>query len=161
MDISNSLGQAAGSIWKELKFRTQAAMLDTASALFTLIFGEIRRSHTVGFGPKEIPPHTTIAVQTQPQVLFRGKKIASTGESKGLYIKGLFVGQRAQLPTFSNPIAMAVFDGDGIADDFPMDLCDPALFITWQIENVTDAPIMWSASIRGEMIHSWRERLAR
>ena len=52
-----------------------------------------KRRWTVGFGPAVVPPNSTVTVQAQPQTLFRGEKLINTGDSTGLFIQGLFVGQ--------------------------------------------------------------------
>lgn len=111
-----------------------------------------KRRWIVGFGPATVPPLTTVTVQSQPQCLFRGEKVLNTGDVAGLFIQGLFVGQKSQLPTFQNPIAVAAF-GTGVLDnELMLDTCDPALFITWQIQNTTSATLTWSSSIVGHAV---------
>lgn len=111
-----------------------------------------KRRWIVGFGPATVPPLTTVTVQSQPQCLFRGEKILNTGDSVGLYVQGLFVGQKSQLPTFQNPIAVAAF-GTGVLDnELLLDTCDPALFITWQIQNATGGTLTWSTSVVGHAV---------
>lgn len=111
-----------------------------------------KRRWTVGFGPAVIPPLTTVTVQAQPQTLFRGEKLVNTGDEKGLYIQGLFVGQKSQLPTFQNPIAVSTYAGTVLDNELMMDTCDPALFITFQIQNATGATATWSMSIIGHAV---------
>lgn len=111
-----------------------------------------KRRWVVGFGPTAIPPLSTVTVQAQPQCLFRGEKLVNSGDVTGLFIQGLFVGQKSQLPTFQNPIAMAVFAGTVLDNELMLDTCDPALFITWQIQNTTAATLTWSASIIGHTV---------
>jgi hypothetical protein len=111
-----------------------------------------KRRWTVGFGPAVIPPLTTVTVQAQPQTLFRGEKLVNTGDSVGLYIQGLFVGQKSQLPTFQNPIAVSTYAGTVLDNELMMDTCDPALFITFQIQNATGATATWSMSIIGHAV---------
>jgi len=111
-----------------------------------------KRRWTVGFGPAVIPPLTTVTVQAQPQTLFRGEKLINTGDSAGLYIQGLFVGQKSQLPTFQNPIAVSTYAGTVLDNELLMDTCDPALFITFQIQNALGATATWSMSIVGHAV---------
>lgn len=80
-----------------------------------------KRRWTVGFGPTAIPPLSTVAVQSQPQCLFRGEKLINTGDSTGLFIQGLFVGQKSQLPTFQNPIAVSTYAGSVLDNELMMD----------------------------------------
>jgi hypothetical protein len=111
-----------------------------------------KRRWTVGFGPAVIPPSSTVTVQAQPQCLFRGEKLINTGDKAGLYIQGLFVGQKSQLPTFQNPIAVTTYDGGVLDNELMMDTCDPALFITFQIQNATANTATWSMSIIGHSV---------
>jgi len=75
----------------------------------------------VGFGPTAIPPATTVTVQAQPQCLFRGEKLINTGDTTFLFIQGLFVGQKSQLPTFQNPIACVTYAGGVLDNELMMD----------------------------------------
>jgi hypothetical protein len=111
-----------------------------------------KRRWVVGFGPAVVPPNTTVTVQSQPQCLFRGEKIINSGNEAGLFIQGLFVGQKNQLPTLQNPISVTVFAGTVLDNELLMDTCDPALFISWQIQNITAATLTWSASIVGHAV---------
>ena len=111
-----------------------------------------KRRWTVGFGPAAVPPNSTVTVQAQPQCLFRGEKLINTGDSTGLYVQGLFVGQKSQLPTFQNPIAVSTYAGTVLDNELMMDTCDPALFITFQIQNTTAATATWSMSIIGHTV---------
>jgi hypothetical protein len=139
------------SFFQELKRRARRFVYSTAEEVLQLVFGETRRPWTVGFGPSVIPPKTTVTVQAQPQCRFRGRKIINTGDKESLYIQGLYVGQKSQLPTYSNPISMRVFDGLVLDNELRMDDCDPALYITWQIQNTSDEEKTWSASILGDI----------
>jgi hypothetical protein len=111
-----------------------------------------KRRQVVGFGPAAVPPNSTVTVQAQPQCLFRGEKLINSGDSTGLFIQGLFVGAVSQLPTLQNPIALAVFAGTVLDNELMLDTCDPALFITWQIQNTTAATLTFSASIIGHIV---------
>lgn len=111
-----------------------------------------KRRYTLGFGPTPIPPGSTVTIQSQPQVLFRGEKIVNTGDSTGLFIQGLFVGNKPQLPTFQSPIAVSTYAGTVLDNEQMLDTCDPALFITWQIQNTTAGTLTWSASMIGHVV---------
>ena len=67
----------------------------------------------------------------------------------GLFIQGLFVGQLSQLPTFSNPIAVASFGSDILDNEMNFDSCHPALYITLQVQNVSAEERTFSASLLG------------
>jgi hypothetical protein len=111
-----------------------------------------KRRWVVGFGPAGIPPGTTVTVQSQPQCLFRGEKLVNTGDSTGLYIQGLFIGQKSQLPTFQNPISVVAFVGGVLDNELMLDTCDPALFITFQIQNTSAGTLTWSMAIMGHAV---------
>lgn len=113
-----------------------------------------KRRWTIGFGPTAIPPATTVTIQAQPQVLFRGEKLINTGDSTGLFIQGLFVGNKSQLPTFQNPIAVSTYAGTVLDNEQMLDTCDPALFVTFQIQNTTAATLTWSMSIVGHIVQN-------
>ena len=111
-----------------------------------------KRRWTVGFGPAVVPPLTTVTVQAQPQCLFRGEKLINTGDSTNLFIQGLFVGQKSQLPTFQNPIAVSTYAGGVLDNELMMDTCDPALFITFQIQNTGATTATWAMSVIGHTV---------
>lgn len=111
-----------------------------------------KRRFTMGFGPATVPPLSTVTVQAQPQVLFRGEKIINTGDITGLYCQGLFVGNKPQLPTFQSAIAVATWSGNVLDNEQMLDTCDPALFVTFQIQNTTAATLTWSSSIIGHVV---------
>lgn len=111
-----------------------------------------KRRWTVGFGPAVIPPLSTVTVQAQPQCLFRGEKLINTGDAAGLFIQGLFVGQKSQLPTFQNPIAVGTYAGGVLDNELMMDTCDPALFITFQIQNTNALTATWAMSVIGHTV---------
>jgi hypothetical protein len=106
------------------------------------------RRWVIGFGPEQIPPNSTVTVTAQPRCLFRGEKIINTGDSKGLYITGLFIGRKSQLP---GPISVSVWESP-LERGILMDTCDAALAITFQIQNVAAATLTWSMSIIGKAI---------
>lgn len=132
----------------ELKTRLRQFAFDVLRTALNLFFGKTKRRWVVGFGPVEIPPRETVTIQAQPQCFFRGEKIVNTGNID-LQIQGLFIGQKSQLPTFQNPISMATFAGSILDNEVHLDLCDPALFITWQIHNPTDEKKTFGVSIVG------------
>lgn len=111
-----------------------------------------KRRFTVGFGPAAIPPNSTVTVQSQPQVLYRGEKLINTGDSTGLFIQGMFVGNKPQLPTFQSPIAVSTYAGTVLDNEQLFDTCDPALFITFQVQNITAATLTWSMSMVGHVV---------
>ena len=110
-----------------------------------------KRRWTVGFGPTAVPPASTVTIQAQPQALFRGEKLINTGDV-GLFIQGLFVGQKSQLPTFQNPIAVSTYAGGVLDNELMLDTCDPALFITMQIQNPSAATLTFAMSIVGHCV---------
>jgi hypothetical protein len=111
-----------------------------------------KRRWTIGLGPAAVPPSSTVTVQSQPQVLFRGEKLINTGDSTGLFIQGLFVGNKSQLPTFQSPIAVGTYAGGVLDNELMMDTCDPALFITVQVQNTSAATLTWAMSIIGHAV---------
>ncbi len=132
--------------------QAMAAQMMRRSPIVQKIQPTKKRRWIVGFGPATVPPLSTVTVQAQPQCLFRGEKVVNSGDVTGLFIQGLFVGQKSQLPTFQNPIAVAVFAGTVLDNELLLDTCDPALFITWQIQNTTAATLTWSAAIIGHSV---------
>lgn len=109
------------------------------------------RNWSIGFGPTAIPPNTTRHVTSQPGCLFRGEKIINTGDTNGLFVKGLWVGQKSQLPTFQKPIAAAAFTNT-FGSDVLLDTCEQARAMTFEIENVTSATLTWSCSVFGRAV---------
>lgn len=152
-EILGALGLSATSVKGGSPFQAAlASKLAKRSPIVQKVHPTKKRRWVVGFGPAPIPPNTTVTVQSQPQCLFRGEKIVNSGDSTGLFIQGLFVGQKSQLPTFQNPISVTVFAGTVLDNELMLDTCDPALFITWQIQNTTAGTLTWSASIIGHTV---------
>ena len=152
-EILGALAASAQNIKGSSAFQSALAQkLARRSPIVQKVQPTKKRRWIVGFGPATVPPLTTVTVQSQPQCLFRGEKVLNTGDTSGLYIQGLFVGQKSQLPTFQNPIAVAAFGTTVLDNELLLDTCDPALFITWQIQNVTSGALTWSASIVGHAV---------
>jgi len=104
---------------------------------------------TVRFGPAAVPPGQTVTVAVQPQVLFRGEQLVNVGDEDDLYIQGLFVGRKSQLPSFQNPIPVSVYRESMMDSGQLFDTCDPALFITFQISNIGVVPRTFAMNMRG------------
>lgn len=100
-----------------------------------------------------IPPRSSLTLQQQPQVLFRGEDILYTGD-KGLRITQLFVGQKLQLPYNSDGFDVELWrhlpDREALRSGMKIDTCDPALYITIQAYNPTDAPLTFDCCIKGK-----------
>ena len=106
----------------------------------------------VNLGPVIVPADSTVTVCQQPGRLFRGYKLINTGDEDDLFIQGLFVGQKSQLPTFQNPIAVKNFASNALDRGTLLDICDPALFITIQVHNTSSTPKKFSMSIVGDAV---------
>lgn len=141
----------------------------------------IARKWMVGWGPVTIPSGKRECLQVQPRVLFRGVGVInSSPESiEGLRVTGFFVGQKPQLPDlwFTEKVVvgspLAIFFAEcqrRQADELPklnatgdlrdvgrgrglgLDTCDPALSITFQVENVGDVPRVFCMAMPGVCI---------
>ena len=152
-EILGAMAEASGKLKGSAAFRNAlAAKLERRAPIVQKVQPTKKRRWTVGFGPEPIPPLSTKSVQAQPQVLFRGEKLINTGDVTGIFIQGLFVGQKSQLPTFQNPIAVATYSPGVLDNELMMDTCDPALFITFQVQNQTAATVTWSMSLIGHAV---------
>lgn len=129
-----------------------AAKLARRAPIVQKIAPTKKRRYVMGFGPAVVPPSSTITAQAQPQVLFRGEKLVNTGDSTGLFIQGMFVGNKPQLPTFQNAIAVSTFAGTVLDNEMLFDTCDPALFVTFQVQNTTAATATWAMSLFGHIV---------
>lgn len=138
-------------ILRILQSRSKQLVYTVVAAFLTAIFGDRKRKYAVGFGPVEIPPGETKNVSAQPQALFRGQRIINTLDSDEMYVQGLFVGHKPQLPTLGNAIALACFDSSVDECEMQFDECDPALYITFQIQNASKEPKKFAATIIGEV----------
>lgn len=110
------------------------------------------REWCIGLGPIVVPPGEVVTLQVQPQILFRSEKIVATGEIDDVYIQGAFVGQRSQLPTFQHPIALSAFKPEAVGNGMKFDTCDPALFITFQLQNLSDKPKKVAITLLGTSV---------
>lgn len=108
------------------------------------------RKWPISVGPEAIPPKSTKTIPVAPQCLFKGNKLLNTGDSD-LLLQGLFVGQQIQIP-FHSPIRMRAFNDTEFGNNLSFDTCDPALQITFQVENTTDEELTFSATIGGETV---------
>jgi hypothetical protein len=108
-----------------------------------------KKPWTVPFGPAVVPPGQTVTVQKQPQVLFRCEHLINVGDEDDLYIQGLFVGRKSQLPSFQNPIPVSVYRDSMMDSGQLFDTCDPALLITFQISNRGTVPRTFAMDMRG------------
>jgi hypothetical protein len=108
-----------------------------------------KKPWTVRFGPAAVPPGQTVSVSVQPQVLFRGEHLVNVGDEDDLYIQGLFVGRKSQLPSFQNPIPVSTYRDSVMDSGHLFDTCDPALFITFQISNRGTVPRTFAMDMRG------------
>ena len=108
-----------------------------------------KKPWTVSFGPATVPPGQTVTVQKQPQLLFRCEHLVNVGDEDDLYIQGLFVGRKSQLPSFQKPIAVSNYRESVMDSGQLFDTCDPALFITFQISNRGAVPRTFAMDMRG------------
>ena len=117
-----TLAAASGKIKASTAYQNAlAAKLAKRSPIVQKIQPTKKRRWMMGFGPTAIPPSSTVTIQAQPQCLFRGEKLLNTGDSANLFIQGLFVGQKSQLPTFQNPISVGAFAVNALDNELLMD----------------------------------------
>lgn len=97
---------------------------------------------------------TTITVQVQPQVLFRGCKLMAIDDSdepgKSTAVAGCFVGNRLVMQAFGRSIPTSEFAYDQCNNEMLWPTCDPALYITFQISATKDCT--WYAVLFGEAV---------
>jgi hypothetical protein len=108
------------------------------------------RSWSLSFGPRAVPPFGSVAEAVQPRCLFRGEEIVNAGDS-GLLLSGLYVGRKAQLPA-NVTLSLDRFDEGSLDRGMRMDTCDPALTITFYIQNPTAATLTFAASLFGKAV---------
>lgn len=157
MEILGALSAAVNQMKQGSAFQNAVAQrLARRTPVLQEVQPTKKRRWPVGFGPTPIPPLSTVTISAKPQVWFRGEKILDTSPngSNGLYVQGLFVGNKPQMTTFSSAIAMSTYAGTVLDNEHMLDTCDPALDITWQIQNTTGATITWSASIIGHAVQN-------
>ena len=114
------------------------------------------------FGPTEIKPGETAALQDMPQVLFRGKKMIAFADDDAalddLHMQAFFVGKKSQMPCRSEPISFRRIAkgltpkdmGDtrsGSENGF--DTCEKALTLTVQVINRGSVPRTARLTIMG------------
>lgn len=153
--LGAAIAQALHSIKTSQPFNAQlAAQVARRTPVLAEVQPTKKRRWPVGFGPTPIPPLSTVTISSKPQVWMRAEKIVDTSPngSAGLYVQGLFVGNKPQMTTFSSAIAMSSFAGTVLDNELMLDTCDPALDITWQIQNTTSATITWSATMFGHAV---------
>ncbi len=111
-----------------------------------------KRRWPIAFGPTPVPPLTTITAVASPQAHFRGEKLINTGDTTGLFMSGLYVGQKPQLPTFSNGIKMNVFSPNNLDSEMLIDTAKPDEQIMMQVQNIGSTTATWSMTLIGHII---------
>lgn len=100
----------------------------------------------------------TLTVQVAPDVYLRGKRFVATDSAPrhgmGTLIRGIFVGQKPQMVVFSHGILTLFFHRDAVSGQIAWDTCDPGLFITFQVEFLTDCT--WKAELWGNWVSARR-----
>lgn len=151
-EILGAEGVSSGAVRGSAAFKAALARnAERRAPIVQKVSPTKKRRWTVALGPDAVPPNSTVTFQVQPQTLFRGEKLINTGDS-ALFIQGLFVGQKSQLPTFQNPISVATYAPGVLDNELMMDTCDPALFITMQVQNRTADTLTFSMSIIGHAV---------
>lgn len=152
-EILGALAAASDAIKRSPSFQSAlASRLAKRAPIVQKVAPTKKRRYVMGFGPTAVPPSTTVTAQAQPQVLFRGEKLVNTGDVTGLFIQGMFVGNKPQLPTFQNAIAVSTFAGTVLDNEMLFDTCDPALFVTFQIQNTGATTATWAMSLFGHIV---------
>lgn len=152
-EILGALQAATAALQQTPGFQSaMARRLAARSPIVQRVQPTKKRRWIMGFGPTAIPPASTVTIQAQPQILFRGEKILNTGDTTGLFVQGLFIGQKSQLPTFQSPISVLAFATGVLDNELMLDTCDPALFVTWQIQNIDSVTHTWHSAIVGHTV---------
>lgn len=105
------------------------------------------RRGCISFEPEVVEPGKTVTVAVKAQTFFRGTRIINTGDVEGLFIQGVFVGNRPQLPTYKNALSVKACELPGL--DIDLDPCRRTMDVTIQITNLSDKPKQWSTTILG------------
>jgi hypothetical protein len=111
-----------------------------------------KRRWPIAFGPTGIPPNTTVTLTASPQVLYRGEKLVNTGDATNLYISGMFVGNKPQLPSLGNSVSVSAFANTVLDNEMQFDTCDPALSITIQVQNIGATTYTASLTLFGHAV---------
>lgn len=100
------------------------------------------RNWQVGFGPVTIAPGQTVAMSSRSSCLFRGEKIIFTGDSDGVFITNMFVGNKSQFPALGRPIAAGAFlpAAMTLASGILLDTCERSMDIVFSVENRSSDP---------------------
>jgi len=118
------------------------------------------------FGPTEIKPGETAALQDMPQVLFRGKKMIAFADDDAalddLHMQAFFVGKKSQMPMHVEPIsfrriakgmtAQEICPGVGRGIENGFDTCEKALTLTVQVINRGSVPHVARLLIMGKAV---------
>lgn len=128
-----------------------------------------KRRYTVGFGPTLLHFGTgglgqQVAMISRPQELFRGEKllmrctglpsssISAADALDNVFITGMFVGAKSQLPTLENPISCGSFDKGVLDNEQMFDTADPAINIQINVANGNSFDVTISATLIGHTV---------
>jgi len=108
-----------------------------------------KRVWPIAFGPTNIPAGQSTVATANPQVYFRGQKLINTGDSSGVYITQITVGNQQQLPANTNPISVSSFAPNVLENAMKFDTCQPALTLSLTVANLDTATHLWSMTLFG------------
>ena len=123
------------------------------------------KCYSCGQSKPEIAPDETRTVNVVPQVYFRAESAASIGgiDYSAFMVEELRVGQRQQLASPRNAIVLlerlreesdhspALRRGEHFVP-WRLDVCQPALYISMVVRNVSDRPQRFAIKLKGKAI---------
>lgn len=107
------------------------------------------REWQLPFGPQVIKAGAIEWITQRPECLFRGEKLINQG-ADNLFIKQILVGARLQFPITAPPKMTGLFSS--YANELRMDVCQPGLSISIQVENPRDEDLVFGMTLFGRAI---------
>lgn len=86
-------------------------------------------------------------------MLFRGENlICVADDDAGLYVTGIFVGQKSQFPIRMGPTPFAMFAPNALGSGYKFDTCEAGLNISIMVQNTSRTPKKVSITMFGATV---------
>lgn len=136
-------------LWTETKRRVGDFAYNVCASALNMVFGRNERRTMMAFGPTKVPPKSTVTLREMPGYRFQPGILINTNDEKDLFLQGLYVGNKPQLPVFQSPISVQCFAATVKDNECRFDECGPSEFITLQVQNTSEEERTFSVSLIG------------
>jgi hypothetical protein len=110
------------------------------------------REFPLGFPTTALAAATTANVQTQPQVPFRGRRLAIPSDIAGsILVNDLKIGNASMFPN-SNPVPGRMFSELAVGIDLNLDTAQISQVVSLNVTNTSGGAVVFNAAIIGTVV---------